>query len=533
MKKKPVLQQTTELYKEERAVIRDLCFAENLGPKEKADAFSHEWTQYPSSLFLPDPLHPERFAMRKGNKSDYANMIEKKMGKEWRVYEELPEDDLMNTGYFIDLMALIQRFQNFGCTTFNELSKRYLDKIFQMRPKSCNTVHVIGDRYDFGPMLSLKAEERQRRQKNTKKLKIFMPQDNLRIPSWKEYLDRKDNKHHLEEYLLESWTSHPEWIPPGCDIILGGMKSGSAKLLSAVGVSDLQRLACQDHEEADTRIFAHIAFSANKQSCRRAVVYATDTDILIVGIYHSLMIEGLTELWMQKLGTFIPCHWISKQLSNTYSDSTSCAILSAYAITGCDTVSYIFNCGKKRAWKVALQCHQILEPFKDYGMLESNPYMSEAILASACKYACALYGKKDFNGSLDELRCHLFKTKKSDIRSLPPTSDAFGLHLRRALYQIIIWKRATQPTLSLPLATDFGRNTENGYLLATRMTKSPKPNLPSTKCNCQKDKCRSRCPCRKAGVQCTNLCKCDADPQRCNLTAQKGSKENELDYLVE
>lgn len=530
-KKKPVVQQTMELYKEERAVIRDLCFVENLGPQEKAEAFSYEWTKFPSSLFQPDSLHPDKFAMRKGNKSDYANMIERTMGKDWKAFEELPEENL-RTGYFIDLMALIQRLQNLGCSTFEELSKKYLDVFLQMRPNQCNIVHVVGDRYDFGPKSSLKAEERLRRQKSIKKVKLFRPHDNLQLPAWKGYLDSNDNKQYLEEYLLESWTSSSEWIPPGCEFIFGGMKSGPAKHVSAVGVMDLECLECEDHEEADTRIFAHIAFSSKKQSCKRAVVYATDTDILVLGIYHSARIQDLTELWMQKQSIFIPCHWISHHFSNSYSKSVGSAILCAYALTGCDTVSYMFNRGKKRALKVALDCHRILEPFAEYGLLpECNLDVSEAILDSACRYTCALYGKRNFQGSMDELRCHMFRTTKSDIRSLPPTSDAFCLHVKRALYQILIWKRATLSKISLPTPTGFGRNTDNGYLLATRMTKSPKPNLPSSKCNCKKDKCRSRCPCRKAEVKCTKECRCDADPQQCYLAAEN-SKDNEHDYFV-
>ena len=40
-------------YKEEREVIRDLCFAENWDEEEKIECFGHEWTSYPSSLFEP------------------------------------------------------------------------------------------------------------------------------------------------------------------------------------------------------------------------------------------------------------------------------------------------------------------------------------------------------------------------------------------------------------------------------------------------------------------------------------------------
>ena len=233
-----------------------------------------------------------------------------------------------------------------------------------MRPDQCNIVHIVGDRYDFGPEVSLKAEERLRRQVSSKKAKSFQPRDNLRLPLWKGYIECQDNKQNLEEYLLESWTSHTEWIPPECEIIVGGLKCGPTKVISAVGVRNLDALECEEHEEADNRIFAHITFSSRERNCLRAVIYATDTDILIL---------GLKELWMHKLGRLIPCHLISQHLSSSYSNSMGSAILSAYALTGCDTVSFIFNCGKKRALKKVIDSHAILEPFAEYGIHpESN-----------------------------------------------------------------------------------------------------------------------------------------------------------------
>ena len=59
-KKKPVIQQTVELCKDERNVIRELCSVENLRAKEKPEVFSHEWTKYPSSLFRLDPFHSKK-----------------------------------------------------------------------------------------------------------------------------------------------------------------------------------------------------------------------------------------------------------------------------------------------------------------------------------------------------------------------------------------------------------------------------------------------------------------------------------------
>ncbi|KAG1674101.1 hypothetical protein GQR58_015236 [Nymphon striatum] len=124
----------------------------------------------------------------------------------------------------------------------------------------------------------------------------------------------------------------------------------------------------------------------------------------------------------------------------------------------------------------------------------------------------------------------------SDIRSLPPTCDAFRLHLMRALYQLVIWKRAKSTTLSLPPPTEFSRSTKKGFLLAIQMTKLPKPRTVSSKCNCQKDQCRSRCLSRKASApSCTMACRCCGDPLQCTITAEnnKDSEHDDTKYFGE
>ncbi|KAG1676661.1 hypothetical protein GQR58_014156 [Nymphon striatum] len=112
-----------------------------VGQKEKINAFSHEWTKYPSSIFIPDVLHPAGFSMRKGNKSDYGTMLKTTMALQWKEPEELPA--------------------------------KYLQKILRIIPQHCDIVHVVGDRYDLNQETSLKIEERLRRQKRSKKAKVL------------------------------------------------------------------------------------------------------------------------------------------------------------------------------------------------------------------------------------------------------------------------------------------------------------------------------------------------------------------------
>ena len=68
----------------------------------------------------------------------------------------------------------------------------------------------------------------------------------------------------------------------------------------------------------------------------------------------------------------------------------------------------------------------------------------------------ALYEREGFK-PLDVLRAHLWSSGKGEIRSLPPTEDAFKLYVFRALYQLSLYKRAHLADPILPLLTQFGK----------------------------------------------------------------------------
>ena len=110
------------------------------------------------------------------------------------------------------------------------------------------------------------------------------------------------------------------------------------------------------------------------------------------------------------------------------------------------------------------------------------------VLQSARKFYFALYGRRDYSGTLEELQCHLFISKKGDLRSLLYTEDAFTFHAQRALHQLVIYKRATQPDSLLPDPLEFGRYFQDGGLISKRTTKSPKPYIAKTYCKCKNGK---------------------------------------------
>ena len=87
-----------------------------------------------------------------------------------------------------------------------------------------------------------------------------------------------------------------------------------------------------------------------------------------------------------------------------------------------------------------------------YGNPESDLQVSEDIVHDARQYLVSLYGHTGFD-SLDVLRRNAFATNRGDVRSIPPTEDAFYQHLLHAFYQLAICKRAHVKDLDMPSPT--------------------------------------------------------------------------------
>ena len=261
------------------------------------------------------------------------------------------------------------------------------------------------------------------------KLKEYKPHDSLAIPEWKGFIQNPQNKANLMDYVAEAWSANCKSLPPGCQLILGGVfcDPGRTVLLSADGQVELPELSCEKHEEADTRMFAHIVHSVHLHH-ERAVVVASDTDVFMMCLYYSTRLDGLEELWMKKMNVYLPVHAIAEALAEKHAveaTNLTSRLLSAYILTGCDTVSYPFRRRKKRAYKTAVEHLTDLQPLSRYADPGESLDVQEDVIASARQYFVSLYDRNDFKGNLDALRAHLFGSIKGDMRCPPPTEDAF------------------------------------------------------------------------------------------------------------
>ena len=72
--------QIQQLQRDESVVTRSLYFLETLNDEEKVKTLSHQWTQYPPSLFEPNIDMEQGYQMRSGNKANILAALRKALG---------------------------------------------------------------------------------------------------------------------------------------------------------------------------------------------------------------------------------------------------------------------------------------------------------------------------------------------------------------------------------------------------------------------------------------------------------------------
>ena len=130
-----------------------------------------------------------------------------------------------------------------------------------------------------------------------------------------------------------------------------------------------------------------------------------------------------------------------------------CDALGLHSFTGCNTVSTFAGQGKIMALKKMIS----EEAHSTFSQLGSDWNLSETLMAQLERLTCNLYSKKMSTSNINELRYHLFCTKKGESRksSITIMLRLSEKHSERANYQAAIWKRSLQPDPGTP--TPVGR----------------------------------------------------------------------------
>ena len=115
-----------------------------------------------------------------------------------------------------------------------------------------------------------------------------------------------------------------------------------------------------------------------------------DTDIAILLMFYYSQMKTIKEAWLHKSGEFLPIHAILNSLAiskNSTAEDVSRNLLCGYVLSGCDTVSYPFSRGKRRAAKISLDCIGKINSLAEYG--ENNIIVDSQIEEDARLF---LYG---------------------------------------------------------------------------------------------------------------------------------------------
>lgn len=275
--------------------------------------------------------------------------------------------------------------------------------------------------------------------------------------------------------------------------------------LSDVNVSNL--VPCS-HEEADTRIFLHVADAVQK-GYRKSYVRTVDTDVVVLAIATFNQIKP-DELWIA-LGTgsnfrYIPIHELISSI-----DSRICVALPVFhALTGCDTVSSFGGRGKKTAWSTWKSFPAVTKAFEDLLLIEGE--ISKSTMSLLERFVVLLYDRTSDVMEVNEARKQLFTQKSRSLENLPPTQAALKQHIKRASYQSNCWKQCLTTHYELPSPADWGwRKDITGWQpLWTTLPQASETCYELIHCGCKKG-CTGLCKCLKASLKCTALCACSGE----------------------
>ena len=167
---------------------------------------------------------------------------------------------------------------------------------------------------------------------------------NTKLPTnWPLFLRSDENKSEL--FSLIAAEIHNMTIPEGKEVI----STLKTSVVANPERADLHYLD-SDHQEADTRMFLHVADCVSR-GMKNLIVRTVDSDVVILALYVYQHLHEMEEIWIafgrDKHFRMIPIHAISTSLGR----NICMALPMFHSLTGCDTVSAFFGHGKQSAWE--------------------------------------------------------------------------------------------------------------------------------------------------------------------------------------
>ena len=404
---------------------------------------------------------------------------------------------------------------------------------------SVQGVHLIFDRYrEF----SIKGGARAARAQvntpddagDTNSTEFMLTLDSP-LPPQSVCLKVTENKVRLISLITDNVCRYvKEYISAHQYIIVSGPNDVPIKLTAASPEPEDCEVLRNTHEEADTIIIHHVVESASNNGTATIHVRCNDTDVFVLLCHfkHALTIDAniLMVPLSQKMKPI--------DINQTVSEHKNIIphLLSMHVITGCDTVSKMHGIGKIKAL-TQLKTGNFPPPLGDLNVSH------EALVKKGTSFIGVCYGNPSSLTSMSGHRLRKWKSitkgkgKVFKLETLPPTTEAFQLHIRRAHYQAAVWRSAAYP--DLPDMDPSHHGWEKDLITRTLVPMQLPLNTPIAPdvllkllcCSCDSEEsCKTkRCSCHNNNTGCGTFCKCAESDRGCHNPLTRSSADDQDD----
>ena len=472
------------------------------------------------------------------NKSSFRMAVLKRYGE--NNFQYVGDPGMDEKTVLIDGMPTLFLAPVLGLTTFGTYAKFLLSrKVFHFFDEA-NEVHIVFDvPYICG--FNLKKNVQSKRDSNKGKVQpLDGPiSDDTKVPSaskWSSFLANRENKRKLVIFLGQKLLLASNWLPQGKKLIAGGCFTDNETYIVTQGLVKVLPDLNSNHEEADTRMFAHAAWSKNTT----VQIVASDTDIFAILLLNHEHFSQKTVIMQYDVsrGKLDMSKLIQSMNEDTDTNlarlrkhgvSSSCIFGIIHCLIGSDILCSPRGFGPSWIMKTCLDYAPYL--FHQDNGIQHLGQVDHQSKGAYLRFILALF-KKRYSSKIKETPDELLRPVEDyssmiskvqtqtwahtlESKSMLPSQDCLLLRELNLAFQLQIWTNATCPIIQVGDPKKFGWEEADGeYQLKPDSEENLKKQKTiydtiMRKCGCKSSQCLTgRCTCKKNGNHCTSLCEC-------------------------
>ncbi|KAG1669044.1 Tryptophan 5-hydroxylase 2 [Nymphon striatum] len=383
------------------------------------DFFQHENRAYPPSL-------SEGGNLRLGSKSDLLNCMEE--------LSKAKSDAPVVTSVILDGAAIVQMRKPGTTRTSDEYANVIFKPYISSQLQRARRLDLVWDSYVTD---SLKSTARAKRGMGVRRRVV----GSATTPAnWQNFLRVDSNKTELFQFLsmvlVESIFEHGKEL-----VVTVGENVESTPLQE-----DLESLGPCNHEEADSRMFLHVAH-ASRHGHEKILVRTVDTDVVVLAVAVAQTLPADSELWLA-FGTGTSFRYLAAhELAVSLGPDKSRALPMFHALTGCDTVSAFLGHGKRTAWATWKAMPELTNTLLDLSSAPDD--VPDDGMRVIERFVILMYDRTSTSHDVNLARKKIFGRKNS-VQSIPPTRAALEQHVKRGGH---VWGQLLLPQQVLPSPT--------------------------------------------------------------------------------